>query len=88
MTERQPDSTEAALMADTIARCCATFLAGELPEVQGAALAHLMATYLAGYIESDGSDPTAMREEILTLWLKTVRQLVGVMDAEQKAEVY
>lgn len=52
-------------------------LAGEDPEVQGAALAEMMATFLRGHRIVDGSaDENEMRETMLTQWLKTVRELL------------
>lgn len=45
------------------------FLAGHAPELQGAALAELVATFFAGHRHE-------IREEQITLWLGTMRQLI------------
>ena len=44
-------------------------LAGHPPEIQGGALADLVALYIAGH-------HPAIREEVLALWIEMVRQLI------------
>ena len=54
-------------------------LAGQPAPVQGAVLADLLATWLAGHIDSTGRRQTeALREELLKHHLATVRALVPV----------
>ena len=54
-------------------------LAGQPPPVQGAVLADLLATWLAGHIDRTSNQHTdALREELLTHHLATVRALVPV----------
>lgn len=57
-------------------------LAGHQPEVQGAALADLLATWLAGHVvPSDREATEALRERLLAPLLDTVRALVPVNEA-------
>jgi hypothetical protein len=51
--------------------------AGKPPEVQGAALADLLALWIAGHVAHDPADK-AFREELLELHLKTVRALIPI----------
>lgn len=50
-------------------------LAGERPEVVGAALADLTAIWLAGHV---GPDAEAMRSEILDMHVAAIRDLVPI----------
>lgn len=50
---------------------CCRVLAGHPPEVQGAVLADLLATWLAGH------NPPELREDLLRLHLRTVRQMLA-----------
>lgn len=63
---RQPDA--ALLLTE---QCCRV-LQGHPPEVQGATLADLVATWLAGH------NPPEVREEMLRLHLRTVRQMLAI----------
>jgi hypothetical protein len=55
--------------------------AGKPDGVVGAALAELMATYLAAHVmPGDLKEEHVMREEILTMWCETVRALLAVRD--------
>jgi hypothetical protein len=57
----------------------APILGGHPSPVQGAVLADLLATWLAGHIVEESSSRTdALREELLAFHLKTVRKLVPV----------
>ena len=54
-------------------------LAGEPAHLQGAALADLLATWLAGYHVEGNADATRnVRAELLAMHCSTVRQLVPV----------
>lgn len=57
-------------------------LAGRAPEVQGAALACLLATWLAGHFATAGNvrgdDDNALRERLLRMHIAAVRELVPV----------
>jgi hypothetical protein len=54
-------------------------LQGHSPEVQSAALADLVATWLAGFVAAD--DPNAVRKELLNNFIKTVWELVPPNEA-------
>jgi hypothetical protein len=52
-------------------------LAGNPPEVVGAALADLFAMWLAGHFDERGPAATAeLREELIAKWLEAARQLI------------
>jgi hemerythrin len=54
-------------------------LAGEAPHIQGAALADLLAMWLAGHVAvGDPEASQAMRETLLTAHIEAVRDLVPV----------
>jgi hypothetical protein len=58
-------------------------LAGKPPEIQGAALADLLATWLAGHVwtDDDGIDQretARRREELLNMHIRLVRALVAI----------
>jgi hypothetical protein len=62
-----------------IVECVGPILAGNPPEVIGAALADLFATLLAGHYDPRGPEETAkMREELISRWLDIARQLIEV----------
>jgi hypothetical protein len=54
---------------------------GQPKEIQGAALADLVATWLAGYVRSDPKATESYRKDILALHVETVRRLVPTYDA-------
>jgi hypothetical protein len=58
------------------------WLRGRDPQVQGAILADLVATWLAGHMmrppERDDAAINALREAMLADWLDTVRRLIPV----------
>src|SRR5262245_46031556 len=63
-------------------------LAGKPPEVQGAALADLVATFLAGHMVAGDPEATAkLREELLTTHIEIVRQLIPVNEKDILARV-
>jgi hypothetical protein len=69
---------EAAAIAETIGF---EYLAGIGPDMQGAILADLVATWLAGHmVPARVDDPAAgeLREKILADWLEIVRRLVPI----------
>jgi hypothetical protein len=77
------EAKEATERAFALVAMCNIVFSGEEPEVIGAAMAELMATFLRSHkIVSD--DPPLneheMREQILTQWLQTVRDLVLIHD--------
>jgi hypothetical protein len=71
------DARKKAERAMMLAALGGAVLAGEDPEVIGAALAEMMATFLRGHqIVGDTSNEHDMRETMLTQWVKTVRELM------------
>jgi hypothetical protein len=60
---------------DRIVNRIRPLLAGKPPELQGAVLADLLAMFLAGH-------HPGLREEILQLHIKAVRDLIGPNEAE------
>ena len=56
----------------------APLLAGRAPEVQGAVLADLLATWLAGH---QGEGAADLREELIRLHIEAVRELIPVNEA-------
>jgi hypothetical protein len=55
----------------------APILAGNPPEVTGAALADLFAMWLAGHFDERGpAETTELREELIAKWLETACQLI------------
>jgi hypothetical protein len=68
---------QAASKATEIVERIRPILAGNKPEVIGAALADLFAMLLAGHYDDRGPAETAeLREELITEWLKTARALI------------
>jgi hypothetical protein len=65
------NSTPATRRALAIAECCKPCLAGEDPSIQGAALAELLALFLAGHAPE-------LREVILEAHIEVVRALVPI----------
>jgi hypothetical protein len=58
-------------------------LAGRGPEIQGAVLADLLATWLAGHIKvGDPEETDAMRGELLAMHIDGVRSLIPINAAE------
>jgi hypothetical protein len=73
------EATRALKLADRIK----PLLAGKGPGVQSAALADLVALWLAGHIDVTGALETDfLREPVLENWLKTVRELVPACEAD------
>jgi hypothetical protein len=64
-----------------LAAICGSFLSSEEPEVQGCALADMVATFLRGHrIFGDDRSEREMREEVFAQWIKTVRDLLLLYD--------
>ena len=64
-----------------LAAICGSILSGEEPEVQGCALADMMATFLRGHrIFGDDRSEREMREEMFAQWIETVRNLLLLYD--------
>jgi hypothetical protein len=61
----------------TVLRQIAPLLASKPPQVQGAVLADLLATWLAGHVDLDKRGRTkALRQEMLGMHIDMVRKLV------------
>jgi hypothetical protein len=70
-------SREAAELVDEIVQRIRPILAGNAPEVVGGALADLFSMFLAGHFDEKGPAETAvLREQLISQWLDTVRQLI------------
>ena len=57
-------------------------LAGQPPFVQGAVLADLLATWLAGHFAGSAAENAALREELLAAHIAVVRALIPENEAE------
>lgn len=62
-------------------------LAGKPPVRQGAVLAELVSTWLAGYYSPDLPDfdrelTDKLREHMIKIWLETVRKLIPIAEAQ------
>jgi hypothetical protein len=68
---------EDARAAEALVKQIMPLMAGKGPDVQSAALADLMAMWLAGHVVRGDPEATErLRKEILEPWLETVWQLV------------
>ena len=75
---RKPDPEEIDALSAKLFDAVKPLLAGKDAQVQGAALADLIAIWLAGHA-SEGPEATrAVREELLALHILTVRQLIYI----------
>jgi hypothetical protein len=73
--------SDAADAAEALAKACYPILAGQGALVQGAALAELVARHLAGHvILGDPAKTKQLRAELLDEFVKTVRDLVPIID--------
>jgi hypothetical protein len=80
MTTRE-QASEMTSRALAVAAACGSILAREQPEIQGAALADMMAEFLLGHrILGDDRSEREMREEVFAQWIKTVRDLLLLYD--------
>lgn len=69
------EATRALQLAESIK----PLLAGIGPGLQGAALAELVATWIAGYrVEGNDRATAALREAMLLSWLDALRRLVAI----------
>ena len=76
---RLADALETAMVLNITAAIGNHFFAGQPPAVISAVLAELMSTFLLNHqIPSDPKRQAELREEILTFWCETVRDLVAV----------
>lgn len=83
MSKRKRDATlrEQADSAFAIIRACSDALSGHDANVQGAVLADLLATWLAGHrVTGDPKATDVMRETLLSLHLGAVRGLIPIND--------
>jgi hypothetical protein len=79
MSERMTDMTRDALAAYELSRMLAKHLTGRSVEVQGAALADLLAIWLAGHVNSDDPDHSDdIREALLEAHINAVRALIQI----------
>jgi len=58
-------------------------LAGKSPEVQGAVLGELTATWIAGFRSEDPKDQQALRRNMLAMQFQYVWELVEAEDADR-----
>ena len=64
-----------------LAATCGSIFAGEEPEVQGAALADMMAVFLRGHrIYGDDRGERELQEDVFQHWIETVRTLMLLYD--------
>jgi len=64
-----------------LAAMCHVVFSGEEPEVVGAALAEVMATFLTGHrLAGDPRSEREMREVVFQQWITTVRDLLLIYD--------
>ena len=74
-------------MSADLAEVCATvdairpLLAGRSPEVQGAVLADLLATWLLGHIMGGPADTAQLRHDLLDMQIGAVRELINETDS-------
>jgi hypothetical protein len=73
-----PDPADVDPIVDTIWPTVSAALAGKDPQLQGAVLADLVATWLAGFTGELAGDVAKVREELLALHAETVRALIPV----------
>lgn len=65
------------LMVKHLIRDIGRLLHGKPPAVQGAALADLLAIWLAGHVTPDKSETERLREQMLGEHIRTVRLLIA-----------
>lgn len=74
-----PDYEDQAAAAERIAQKTYALLVGHPSEIQGAVLADLLATWLAGHIVHDNPAEThKIRKSVLDLHIEVVRKLIPV----------
>lgn len=66
-----------------LARTIAPILAGHPPEVQGAALADLLATWIAGHSAPTPEDTAKLRDALIRFHMKAVRALADIADKQR-----
>lgn len=65
--------------SDRLAKRIMPLLAGHLPEVQGAALAQLLALWIAGFASNNPATQQDARDEVMNQAFDLVRALVPTM---------
>jgi hypothetical protein len=76
------DSDKAATLSLQLAEQIAPLLAGWEPAVQGAALADLLARWLAGHFTGDRGTTKSLRDVMLAEHIRSVVQLIDVNEAQ------
>jgi hypothetical protein len=77
----QVSKTTEAEEAEALVKAVSPHFAGKSAPVQGAALADLLALWLAGHVDRDdpaGKNSTLVREKMLELHLRAVRALIPI----------
>jgi hypothetical protein len=84
------ESLEMAAATEAIAMLIRPLLADHPAPMQGAVLARLLATWLAGHRLPNGKegDLQAFHEELIVGMLKTVRDLVPIEEEEMNAKLF
>jgi hypothetical protein len=77
------DAAGSADDVETLVEKVSSLFAGKPAEVQGAALADLLALWLAGHVTPDPETTRQVQEEVLEMHLRAVRQLVPINFAEK-----
>jgi hypothetical protein len=77
----QEQAFEMTSRALALAAVCGSILAREEPEIQGAALADMMAEFLRGHrVFGDDRGERELQEEVFRHWIETVRTLMLLYD--------
>ena len=63
---------------DALVEAVRPLFAGKRPEIQGAALADLLAMWLAEHVDPNDPRTEAKREELIEIHLAMVRQLIPI----------
>ena len=82
---RGNDTKDPADAAVALVEAVRPLFAGKPAQVQGAALADLLAIWLAGHVTPDPETTRQVQEEVLEMHLRAVRQLIPINFAEKIA---
>jgi hypothetical protein len=77
----QLGKTTEAEEVEAVVEAVRPLFAGKRPEIQGAALADLLAMWLAGHVDRDdpeGKNSALIQEELIEIHLAMVRQLIPI----------
>jgi hypothetical protein len=74
-----PDPDDVEALVDAVS----PLFVGKPPEVQGAALADLLALWLAGHVTPDPGTTRQVQEQVLEMHLKAVRLLIPINFAQK-----